>query len=374
MACPPSARLALRFEEQTSTYADEGTLAHHLAETILLFLAHRISRDDYYDRLEEIEADGYYNAEMKGYVDDYVDYVLETKSRALRDDDRAKIWIERKLDLTYWIPESFGTSDAGVIGGPTMRIIDLKYGKGVEVSAEDNTQMKIYSLGALRQFDVHDQVETIEMTIYQPRIHNISTWAISRDELERWAETRLVPASEMAFHGRGRFRAGSHCRWCPAKGICEENRQYNMEIARFDFIDAALMCDKDVAYVLKHGDDFVKWVSDVKEYALNQAVNHGRKYPGMKIVEGRSNRVFPDKTVASLFLELEGYRLSEFTKRELLPLGDLEKLLGKRKFNEIIAPLLIKPEGKLALVPVEDKRDAWHSGREARRIFEAAED
>lgn len=374
MACPPSARLASRFEETSSEYADEGTLAHHLAEAFLLFDLGRLDPGEYRERIAEIKADELFNAEMTDFCDDYSTFVQEVRSRGLRDNNSALVWVERKLDLSWWIPESFGTSDAGVIAGDTMHIVDLKYGKGVEVFAEDNTQMKIYALGALRHFDRGGVVREVHCTIYQPRLHNVSTWSIDRDELDTWAELVLVPAAAKAWRGRGRFRAGTHCRWCPAKGPCDANKKYNMDMARFNFIDSALMTDRDIAYVLKHGDNFIRWVQDVKDFALNQAINHNVRYPDMKIVEGRSNRVFPNKDIAIRYLQLEGFKLDSITKREIVTLENLQKLMGKKDFNDIVAPLLIKPDGKLALVPKDDKRPAWHSASEARKVFLEYED
>ena len=371
IACPPSARLAAKFGEQSSEYADEGTLAHTLSEILLSALLGFITEREALERVKVVKRDKFYNEEMHDHCEDYARFIVERLNRAdrIHGADNVDVWVEEKLNLDHLAPESFGTSDAGIIGGDMLEIVDLKYGKGVEVSAVENSQLKMYALGALRRFDKKRKVRRVTRTIYQPRIGNIDSWECTSDDLEDWAEDVLIPAGQKAFHGKGRFRAGSHCRWCPAAGSCQANMEYNLELARFDFIDAALLTDKDVSWVLKRADDFTRWVNDVKEHALTQAVNHGKHYPGFKVVEGRSNRVFQSEETAMRILELEGYDPDDFTRRKLLTLEGLKKFLGSTTFAQVVEPLLIKPEGKLTLVTKDDRRPAWRSVDEARRVF-----
>lgn len=369
MTCGPAGWLQQQFPEQESTEAAEGTDAHHLSEAKALFRLGDISKREYQHRYEDVREGEYYTREMDDLTDDYSSYVIEQYNRARRDHRDAFVFIEQKLKLDHWIPEGFGTGDAGVFARSVFEEIDLKYGKGLLVPAVDNTQLKIYALGALRKFDPRHEVKTVLLTIYQPRLDNIDTWEMRRKDLDEWAEDVLVPAAERAWAGKGRFVPGDHCRFCRARGACDALREYNMELANFDFIDASLMTPEDVAFVLKRVDGLVKWANDVKEYALYQAINAGQKYPGFKIVEGRSNRKFEDEAHVIRYLtSFEGVALEDLTRVEMNTLETLKKTLGKRTFETIVAPLLTKPPGKLALVPKDHKSPEWHSSSAARSV------
>ena len=363
MSCTPSARLEEQFPESTSSYAEEGTLAHSLADTLCRYKANLPC--DLAEETEVIGKSPFFNTEMYDYIDRYSDYINECFMEAKSFSSDAIMETEVKLDLRRYIPDGYGTSDIVIIADGPLQIIDLKYGKGVPVSAENNKQMMLYALGALDKYDILYDINTVAMTIYQPRLDNISVWAIPVRDLLNWAETTLKEKAALAFDGAGEYQAGDHCRFCRARGICRARAEENLKLAQYDFKQADLLTVNEVADILKIADNLKNWADDVSAYALEQAVNHGVRYEGWKIVEGKSSRVFSDPLKVEDALRKEQFTDFEIFNKKLKGIGDMEKLLGKTQFKAILGDFIIKPQGKPTLVPETDPRPEWNSASSA---------
>lgn len=374
IACPPSARLELTFPDSAGEAASEGTLAHRLSEAILRYKTKKITRAAYSQELVEIQADRQYQKSMFEYCDQYATFILERYAEAQVHTPDALIFIEQRLDLSAYIEDGFGTGDNIIIADRILDITDLKYGKGVVVSAEDNSQLKVYALGALEKFGHLYDVETVRMTIYQPRVDNYSTYELSVTELTHWAETVLKPSAALAFSGGGNFNPGLHCGFCRARAVCKANADYNLELARHEFEVPVFLEDNDIAEILSRADMFTKWLTSVKAYALKYAVHEGKKWPGYKLVEGRSSRIISDLVAAEEALLKVTDAATIFSVPELLSVAALETAIGKKKVSEALATLILRPPGKLALVPVSDKRLEFNSLDAAKRDFEDYEE
>ena len=361
LACPPSARLEEQFAETISTYAEEGTLAHALAETKLRLYLRQITARECAKRLQELEKNKYYSASMLDYIETYAAIVLEKVNEAKARSADAVMLLEQKLDFSDWVPEGYGTGDVVIISDGVLEIIDLKYGKGVPVSAEDNAQMKLYALGALATFDSLYDIKTIRMTIVQPRLDSVSTDEITPNLLYWWADTELAHRAQLAWDGQGEFQAGEHCRFCRARFNCRARAEANLELAKMDFKKPELLTDEEIGEVLERADELKAWVSDVFEYALIQARDHGKKFPGWKLVEGRSVRQYADEDAVAKKLTEAGYKEDQIFQKKLFGITSMEKLLGKTLFNELLGGLVVKPAGKPTLVPETDKRPELNS-------------
>lgn len=369
LACTPSARLEEPFPDQAGEAAKEGILAHSLSELLLRFDQMLIKKSYYQAELIKIKGHVLYKNEMMAYCEDYVSYVLEQFAAAKSHTKDAVLVLEQKVDLTDYIPQGFGHTDANIIADATLNIIDLKYGKGISVSAVENKQMMIYALGALREFDFLYDIRSVCMTIYQPRLQNISSWEISVEDLKKWAEDELKPKAELAFKGEGEFKPGSHCQFCKVKSACKANAAYNLEIEQYEFQESPFLTDEAVADILTRADLFEKWLKGVKENALKQAVG-GKSWPGFKLVEGRSNRIYSDKTAVENKLLSAGFAEQIiFKPKELLGITAMQGTLGKKVFETTIGDLIIKPIGKPALVPMVDKRPELNTSEIAGRDF-----
>ena len=237
--------------------------------------------------------------------------------------------------------------------------MDLKYGAGIEVSADHNPQMMLYALGALEIFDGIYDIDTVRMTIYQPRKSNISIFETSKDELLQWAETELTQKAQLAYEGQGNFSCGEWCRFCKAKAECRERAEANLALARYEFQSPVLLDDEEIADILGKVDALTAWASDVKEYALQQAVS-GKEWTGWKLVEGRSNRKYTSEAAVAATVEGAGFDPYE---RKVLGVTAMQKLLGKTRFEELLAPYIEKPQGKPTLVPESDKRPAMNTAK-----------
>jgi hypothetical protein len=368
--CTPSARLEQKFADTASEVAREGTLAHALGELILKFKLKKISKTVFNREFKVIEQDALYDHSMQEHAEAYSVFVLEQLSEAQAHTKDAAVFLEHKLNLTEYVPEGFGTGDAIIIADRVMDIIDLKYGKGVLVSAENNKQMMLYSLGALRDFDFVYDIKTVRMTIFQPRIDNFSTWELSVEDLRKWAEDDLKPRAALAFNGEGEFSPGTHCQFCKAKATCKANAEMNLQLASYDFKTPELLTDEEVKDILDRSDLFTNWLKAVNDHALNEAVNNNKKWPGYKLVEGRSNRKYSDESVVASKLLSQGFAEDMiYKKRELFGITDMTKNIGKKQFDLFVTDLLVKPPGKPALVPLEDKRPEYNSTESAVNDF-----
>lgn len=371
LACTPSARLETEFPNTSGTAASEGTLAHKLAEAILRHTHKMITTGVFHKTLKSIKEDELYTDAMYEYAQNYADYVMEKLAGAQVNTSDAMLFLETLFDLTAYVPDGFGTGDAVIIADHILEIIDLKYGKGVPVFADNNSQMMLYALGALLAFGLLYDVQIVRMTIYQPRIDNISTWEISVADLKQWAEEVLRPRAELAFKGEGEFNPGKHCRFCRAKAVCRANMDYNMEMAKYDFKDGVLLTESEIADILDKEDEFTKWISGIKKYALAEAVNNHRSFPGYKLVEGRSNRRYIDQEAVIAQLKTDGIPDDKiYEPKEIIGITKMEKMLGKAAFNVLIGPLTAKSPGAPTLVPVSDKRSEYSSAANAIKDFE----
>ena len=350
--CPPSARLCEAYEDKGSDYAAEGTDAHTLCE-FRLKQALGIPVDD------PIENLSWYNEEMEECAQGYAAYVMELLETAKQTCTDPVVMIEQRVNFSRWVKEGFGTADCIVIADGVMNICDYKHGKGVEVSAVGNPQMRLYALGALEIFDDIYDIEEIRMTIYQPRKGNISVDGMAKDDLLRWADTELYEKAEMAYAGQGDFRCGEWCRFCKAKAECRERAEANMELARYDFQAPALLDDSEIADILGKVDALTAWASDVKEFALQQAIS-GKEWTGWKLVEGRSNRRYTSDAAVAATVEGAGFDPYE---RKVMGVTAMQKMLGKSRFEELLAPYIEKPQGKPTLVPESDKRPAMNTAK-----------
>lgn len=359
LKCPPSAKLCAEMKDESSPYAQKGTDAHELCEYKVLS-ALGIPTDNPAGHLD------FFDEEMDSCTGQYCSFVIEQLEDAKNYCRDPKALVEQRLDFSRWVPGGFGTGDCLIVADKVLHIIDFKYGQGILVDAEDNPQMMCYALGALDTYDGIYDIESVKMTIFQPRRENISTCTISKKALLEWADTCLKPIAELAYNGEGEFQAGSWCQFCKAKADCRKRAEYNLELARYDFEMPANLDDTEIAAILGKADELVAWANDIKEFALRQAQS-GTHYEGWKVVEGRSNRRFTDDSAVADAVTSAGYDPYE---KKLLGITAMTSLLGKKKFEELLGGLVHKPPGKPTLVPESDKRPAMDSSKAA----SAAED
>nr|DAW00958.1 MAG TPA: PD-(D/E)XK nuclease superfamily protein [Caudoviricetes sp.] len=360
--CTPSAKLEDEYgDKSTSSYAAEGTLAHELAELYLRKdVLENISDADFERSLEEIMANKLFNDEMLEVVPTYTDYCEDQYVEAKKNNDYAIIEIEQKLDLTEYVPESFGTADTVIISDGLMEVIDLKYGKGIPVYADWNKQLMLYALGALRKYDTMYDINEVRVTICQPRINNISSWQISVEELLRWAEEELRPTADMAFRGEGELNAGDWCRFCAVRNQCKKLYEQQFEIAKHEFAEPQLLTDEEIADIVQRTPKLVEWANSIAEYAKKKAIEENKQWPGLKLVEGRSRRkwIDEDKALETIFEQFPELDEADVTTTKINGITAIEKLVGKKKFFEKLKDVVVTPQGNPTLVPLEDKRPA----------------
>lgn len=347
MKCSPSARLEEHFEDTTSSFAEEGTAAHDLAE-------HKLKKA--IKMRSKLPNSTYHSDEMDEMTDLYVEYCLGLIEKAKEEWQDLQILIEQKVDFSDYVPDGFGTGDLVVVGTGTLHVVDLKYGKGVVVSAERNPQMMLYALGALSMFEVLYDIDTVSMTIVQPRVDNFSTYQMSVDDLKAWAKNELKPKAQMADAGQGEFCAGDHCRFCKAKNQCRARAMKNLELLKYEFSDPALLSDYEIAEIIGLSAELSRWASDIYAYATALAINEGMHWDGYKLVEGRTRRKYTDEDAVAKAAKAAGY--NDIYKKSLISITEMEKLMSKKGFREILGGMVEKPTGKLTLVVETDKRPA----------------
>lgn len=346
MNCTPSAQLTAGMEDETTTFAAEGTAAHALCEwKVRKALKMRAGRRPTSD---------YWTDEMEEFTDDYRDFIMDLVGQAKLTCKDPVTLIEQHLDFSCYVPDGFGTGDFLLVADKELNVVDFKYGRGVAVYADHNPQMMLYALGALNLFDCLYDIEQVTMTIFQPRLSSISTWTISAEELYKWAEEVLKPKAELAAKGEGEFISGSWCRFCKARNTCRARAESFLELAKMEFQPPALLSDEEVAEVMQKADELSKWASDVMAYAQAEAIENGKHWNGYKLVEGRSTRRFIDEKKVEEAAKGAGY--TDIYNKSLITLTAFEKLMGKDTFKEVLGSFVTKPAGKLTLVPVSDKR------------------
>lgn len=347
--CLPSARLELEFENSESNAAAEGTAAHALCEHKLKKALHMRSKRP---------VSVYNTDEMEEHTDAYVEFVMEQFELARQSCTDPLILIEQRLDFSRYVPQGFGTGDCIIIGDKKLHIIDFKYGMGVLVDAVDNPQMKLYALGALEIYDSLYDIEEVSMTIFQPRRENVSTWTIPVKELKDWAENELKPKAKKAYEGEGDYLPGEWCTFCRAAVKCRARAEEKLKLAQMEFKLPPLLTDSEIEEVLSKLSDLTKWANEIIAYATESAVNHGKEWHGFKVVEGRSVRKYKDEEAVAEAAKANGYK--DIYRHSLITLTEMQKLMGKTKFEEILGGLIHKPPGKPTLVSLSDKRPAMN--------------
>ena len=361
--CTPSARLELEFENTGSEAAREGTAAHALCEHKLKRVLHMRSRRP---------ASDYDSDEMEECTDAYVDFVMEQYEAAKQVCEDPVILIEQRLDFSCYVPDGFGTGDCLIISDDRLHIIDFKYGMGVLVEAEGNPQMKLYALGALAVYDALYDIREVSMTIFQPRRENVSTWTIPVEDLKAWAENELKPRAKMAYDGEGEYLPGEWCTFCRAAVRCRARAEEKLKLAQTEFRMPPLLTDAEIEDILAVLPDLTKWANEIAAYALDAALNHGKEWNGFKVVEGRSVRKYRDEAAVAEAAKEAGYK--DIYRQSLIPLTEMQRLMGKDKFEEILGGLITKAPGRPTLVPKSDKRPAMNVSNAINEFNEIKED
>lgn len=384
--CPPSARLQEGFPNESSSYAEEGTFAHSVCEyKVKKYLHERVSRP---------QSEEWYTEEIDQITDVYAEFVISIIEQMKRNGCEPLVLVEERVDYSHIAPSGFGTADMLIIGRDEngkglLHICDFKTGQGVFVDANHNSQMMLYALGGLAAYGYIYEIETVRMSIIQPRLDNISTYEATREELETWGES-IKPIAKMAYEGKGEQKAGDWCRFCRAKPVCKACRDEAMALCREEFLDLdagafsedvraspateetditapytpdhsapafkqpGLVSMEELVAVLPTLNRISSWIEAVFAYISSEAINHGVPIPGYKVVEGRSKRVFTDtKAVVQTAID-NGY--TDLYKQQLITLTEFEKMMGKKRFAELLGDYVAKPPGKLALVPNSDPR------------------
>ena len=344
--CNPSARLEREFADRETTAAAEGTAAHALAE-------HKLKR-----RLKlrsERPVSPFDTEEMEICTDDYADFVMEQVTKERRRDPDTQVFIEQRLDFSCYVPEGFGTGDCLIVSRGRIHIIDLKYGMGLLVDSEENPQMKLYALAALKQYEEQYQIKKVKLTIFQPRRENVSTWETTVAKLKKWATKELIPKAEKAFKGEGEYCPGEWCIFCKAAVKCRARAEDKLRLAQSEFKMPPLLTDAEIEDVLAKLPDIKKWADEIQEYALAKALA-GKEWTGFKLVEGRSVRKYTDERAVIEAANAAGYH--DIYKQSLISITEMEKLMGKAEFSKVLGALVTKPQGKPTLVPDTDKRQA----------------
>lgn len=361
--CTPSARLELEFENTGSEAAREGIAAHALCEHKLKRALHMRSRRPVSD---------YDSDEMEECTDAYVDFVMEQYEAAKQVCEDPVILIEQRLDFSCYVPDGFGTGDCLIISDDRLYIIDFKYGMGVLVEAEDNPQMKLYALGALAVYDALYDIREVSMTIFQPRRENVSTWTIPVEDLKAWAENELKPRAKMAYDGEGEYLPGEWCTFCRAAVRCRARAEEKLKLAQTEFRMPPLLTDAEIEDILAVLPDLTKWANEITAYALDTALNHGKEWNGFKVVQGRSVRKYRDEAAVAEAAKEAGYK--DIYRQSLIPLTEMQRLMGKDRFEKILGGLITKAPGRPTLVPKSDRRPAMNVSNAINEFYEIKED
>ena len=356
LMCPPSVKLSEQFEDKPSVYAEEGTFLHELSEMKL----HRYLGDMTPEAIEaqyaEHRDNDFYSDEAESVTDEYVDFCIETIEAVRASCPDPLILVEHRLDFSEYVPGGFGTGDLVIVADGVLEVIDFKGGRGVRVEADHNSQLMLYGLGALLEFEALYDIRSVRMSIVQPRLNNISTFETTADDLVLWAERDVKPKAQLAAKGEGEFCAGEWCRFCKARHTCRKRSEYHMRLAERDFKQPDLLTDAEILDILPVAESLNSWVQDLISYATQQAVG-GKAWPGYKLVAGRSVRRYTSEAEVIKAATEAGY--TDIYKTTLLGVGDLEKRMGRKKFSEVLGKYVIKPVGAPQLVPESDPRKPY---------------
>ena len=360
--CPLAPRLEATLPEKPSEYAREGTVAHSVCEITAKKKFKKVKAAEYNRVIKKLKTDAVWDDEMLHTAETYVEHLTEL---AMEFANEPYIAFEVKVDISDYVPEAFGRCDCVMFGGDTLIITDYKHGKGVPVSPDENPQLMLYALGALKLYKPLFGVALKKVAVYidQPRIGAYDGWTCTVDELLAWGES-VKPKAQMAFMGFGEYHAGDWCRFCRANGICKA--QAEQQIGAFDDFSAAvgnptaLLSPSEMGEVLKRGETLVSWYETVREKALESLLN-GEKIPGYKVVEGRSSRCWTDQDAALDKLQESGVDRALIYDSVPKTLAQLEKMLGTVKFKELVGEFVTKPQGKPTIAPESDSRQPFSS-------------
>lgn len=356
LECTPSAQLELQFPQSTSEYAEEGTAAHELCELTARYWLGEISEAEYENQRDELAKGKYYNAEMQECANDYAKFVAEKTAAARETCEDAFTALEVRVDFSKYVKDGFGTGDCIIVSDNALEIIDFKYGKGVRVEAAGNPQMKLYALGAYLEYNTLFDIDSVRMTIFQPRLSGVqSSDEITVKELLEWAEKYVKPRAKLAYKGEGEFAPSEEvCKFCRAKAQCKARADKNLKL--FDEApDVLLLTPEDAGKILEQAGDIQSWLADL-ESLVSSTLLAGQPVEGWKMVEGRSNRRFADELKVVAAMKSAGYDESLLYERKLITLTQMEKDFGKKAVAETLGELIVKPQGKPTLAPAKDKR------------------
>lgn len=375
--CTPSARLQEQFPNESSVYTAEGTFAHEVCEyKVKKYMKERVKRP---------QSEEYYTEEIDQITDVYAEFVISVIEEMKRNGCEPLVMVEEKVDYSHIAPSGFGTADMLIIGRDengkgVLHIADFKTGQGVFVDADHNSQMMLYALGGLAAYGYIYDIEIVRMSIIQPRLDNISTFECTREELEDWGES-IRETAKLAYEGKGEQKPGDWCRFCRAKPVCKACKDEALSLCREEFLDLdevalsdeesasskvdmsepvfkqpGLVPIAELAQLLPTLNRISSWIESVFAFISSEAINHGVPIPGYKVVEGRSKRVFTDTKGVVDTAVANGY--TDLYKKQLITLTEFEKMMGKKKFAELLGKYVTKPPGKLSLVPKSDPREA----------------
>jgi hypothetical protein len=342
MICTKSVRATEHLVSKSSTFAEEGSFAHELSEVILSFKLNKISIDKYTTEINRLHNNDYYNPELQGYVDQYVDYVMEQAEGAVM------VLIEQRVDYSNYAPEGFGTADVIIIKDGVLHVIDLKFGMGVRVKAQNNPQIRLYALGALELFS---DIQAIQTTIVQVRLNSLTHEELLPEELISWAKKEIVISANLAYNNKGEFKAGDHCKFCPLKVTCIERANYNLGLASYDFAAPESLTDDDIADILGQAEELGRWVKDLQEYALDKARDEGRQWPGYELTLKPGNRRYTNEPAILENLTEAGFDIKDCM--ELKGITKLEKSIGKKRFDFIAGEYIERAKSKYVLKKAE---------------------
>lgn len=370
LACTPSARLEMQFPPSTSTYAEEGTVAHAVAELTARYFLGELDEVAYENAIADFEANEYYNEEMRECATAYAEFVLQRFNEAKETCEDPTVILETRLDFSKWVPGGFGTGDCVIIAEPVLDVIDFKYGKGNRVEAENNPQMQLYGLGAITEYGDLYNIETIRMTIFQPRLSGMmDSSEKSVKELLTWAQKVVKPRARLADKGEGEFAPSEEtCKFCRAKEQCRARTEMNLKL--FDESpDPLLISLEEAGEILSKAGDIEAWLKDLREL-VTKALTSGEPVAGWKMVEGRSNRKFADEDKVVEAMKAAGYDEALLFERKLITLTKMEKDFGKKAVGEILKDLIVKPKGAPTLAPESDKRPEYQFEKQVLAAFD----
>ena len=351
LTCTPSARLEATLPEQKKAagsfdFSQEGTMAHSLAEIKLRHIFNQIDYEEYQREYDIIKNTPFYNDDFEANVDNYVLYV---RSQVGEGDTPL---FEQRVDFSDWVPDGFGTADVVILSKHAIRVIDLKFGKGIPVSAVDNTQLRLYALGAYSKFkEEYPDLKEVSYTIHQPRLDSISSDGTTVTKLVDWANYFVKPKAKKAWSGSGEFLPGEWCQFCRAKAQCRARSDFNNQIAALEFREPALLNEQEFDLVLSNADQVKNYINDVQSFALNRAVNDNIIPTGYKLTTTKTHRKIGDQALAATVLMEKGFKEAEiFEPKSLKSIAQLEKLGQKGQVAAVLGGLILRPDGAPKLV------------------------